>query len=80
MAIHAVVECALNGTLFVHQEEEDMGIAPSGRASYTAPSDVMADLPPNEQVNEMYMYSTLQNKLNKVMASLTNRACRSRGI
>ena len=29
-----------------------MGIAPSGRASYTAPSDVMADLPPNEQVNQ----------------------------
>ena len=29
-----------------------MGIAPSGRASYTAPSDVIADLPPNEQVSE----------------------------
>ena len=33
------------------QEDEDMGVAPTGgRASYTAPSDVMADLPPNEQV------------------------------
>lgn len=28
-----------------------MGVAPTGgRVSYTAPSDVMADLPPNEQV------------------------------
>jgi splicing factor 3B subunit 1 len=35
-------------------EEEDMGIAPSGRASYTAPSDVMADLPPNEQASEPF--------------------------
>ena len=29
-----------------------MGAVPSGRASYTAPSDVMADLPPNDQVNK----------------------------
>lgn len=42
--------------IVLQEVEEDIGIAPpGGRASYTAPSDVMADLPPNEQVSKRLM-------------------------
>ncbi len=35
-------------------QEEDTGIAPrAGRQSFSAPSDILNDLPPNEQVSPL---------------------------
>ena len=43
--------CSNWKNLVLQEAEEDLGVAPPpGRATYHAPSDVMADLPPNDQV------------------------------
>ena len=35
------------------QDEEDRGVAPPTRATYSAPADILNDIPPNELVSNI---------------------------